>query len=70
MFIPRDLKIEHREIHWKPLLQRNRIVSPEFQAFLIAFHRRKGYFLGRGDTPVARRGQEGFHEPSAPAYST
>jgi hypothetical protein len=28
-FIPRDLNIEHREIHWKPLPQKNRIMSPE-----------------------------------------
>ena len=29
IFIPQDLNIEHREIHWKPLPQQNRIVSPE-----------------------------------------
>jgi hypothetical protein len=22
IFIPRDLTVEHREIHWKPLLQK------------------------------------------------
>ena len=29
IFIPRDLNIEHREIHWKPLPQKNGIMSPE-----------------------------------------
>jgi len=46
IFIPRNLDIEHREIRWAPQQQKNGIVSPEFQAFLIAFHLGKGYFRG------------------------
>jgi hypothetical protein len=29
IFIPRDLNIEHREIHWELRLQKNCIMSPE-----------------------------------------
>jgi hypothetical protein len=30
IFIPRDMSIEHREIHWKPLSQETGIMFPEF----------------------------------------
>jgi hypothetical protein len=29
IFIHRDLNIEHQKIHWKPLPQKNDIMSPE-----------------------------------------
>jgi hypothetical protein len=28
IFVRRNLNIEHREIYWKPLPQKNRIISP------------------------------------------
>jgi hypothetical protein len=31
IFIPLDLNIEHREIHWKPLSKKNGIMWPEME---------------------------------------
>jgi len=35
IFIPRDLNIKHREIHWKPLPQKNGIMSLEILNYLF-----------------------------------